>query len=101
MSTEEIRAYVLEELRSDDGGMARLVAAGEQLVGKQKTAEDLKPMLQGIEDVIDELQSLLDRCCEKFPDAEADGRIDPSIAYLRELIRKWHIVWDGWNMPLR
>jgi len=58
-------------------------------------------MLRGTEGVIDDLQSLYGRCCEKFPDAEADGRIDPPLAYQRELIRKWHILGNGWNMPIR
>jgi hypothetical protein len=100
MCTEEIRAYVLAELRSQDDEVARLVEIGKQLTGRRHNAHDLQPMLQGIEGIIDHLQSLHDRCLEKFPDAEADGRTDPCLAYLRDQIRKWHTLWDGWNMPI-
>ncbi|MCW3101350.1 MAG: hypothetical protein JWL77_6968, partial [Chthonomonadaceae bacterium] len=49
MSTEEIRAYVLAELHSHDGEVARLVEMGHQLTAQRHTAQELQPMLQGIE----------------------------------------------------
>ena len=68
MSTEEIRDDVREALRLwVDHELTRVVAASQQLSDERATAQDLKPVLDGKEGIIDRLQSLYDRCRERFP----------------------------------
>ena len=97
MSTEKIRAYANSQMPDLDEKIAPLVALSARLSKMPVTKPELKRLLDEIETVLVALQNVYDRCCERFPDAEADGKPDPQLASLRNLIHGWHLIWEGWN----
>lgn len=98
MCTDEIRAYADAEVRRLGEEADRVVAYGQRLDRVKMTAEEIRPFLLGIEGIIAGFQTLYDQCQERFPEAEADGRTDPCLAYLRQRIRNWHFLWEEWHL---
>lgn len=103
MSSSAIREYARPELRWIDAECLRVIALTHRLSivpPAELRTKDIQPILEGIEGMIEQFQHVYDRCAEQFLTAAAPENLDPFVADLQGLIQKYHLLWEGWNMPL-